>query len=71
MAGSTIVGKGVSMGGQSASAGHLTIGDYAQIAGKCGVISSIEGKKTYSGFPALIHRDWLKLQVKLKRFLKG
>jgi len=71
MAGSTKIGRGVSMGGQSGCAGHLEIGDFAQIAGKAGVISSIKGKKTYSGFPAMLHRDWLKLQVKLRRFLKG
>lgn len=70
LAGSTTLGKNVVMGGQSASAGHLTIGDFATIAGKSGVTKSLQGGKTYAGFPAIEHRIWLKLQAKIAGLLK-
>jgi UDP-3-O-[3-hydroxymyristoyl] glucosamine N-acyltransferase len=58
------------MGGQSASAGHLHIGDFATIAGKGGVTKSLEGKKTYAGFPAIEHKLWLRMQAKIAGLLK-
>lgn len=71
LSGSTKLGRGVIMGGQSATAGHLEIGDYATIAARGGVSKSVEGGKTYSGFPLLLHKDWLKLQVKIAKFFKS
>ncbi len=68
LSGSTKLGKGVIMGGQSATAGHLSIGDRAIIAARGGVSKSLKGGKTYSGFPILLHKDWLKLQAKITRF---
>ncbi|NWF66901.1 MAG: UDP-3-O-(3-hydroxymyristoyl)glucosamine N-acyltransferase [Campylobacterales bacterium] len=68
LSGSTKLGRNVIMGGQSATAGHLSIGDFATIAARGGVTKSIEGKKTYSGFPLMEHRKWLKLQAKLSKF---
>jgi len=59
------------MGGQSASAGHLKIGDFATIAGKGGVTKSLEGGKTYAGFPAIEHKMWLRLQAKIMGLVKG
>ncbi len=70
LAGSTTLGRNVVMGGQSATSGHLTIGDFATIAGKGGVTKSLEGGKTYAGFPAIEHRMWLKLQAKISGLLK-
>ncbi|MCH9740266.1 MAG: UDP-3-O-(3-hydroxymyristoyl)glucosamine N-acyltransferase [Epsilonproteobacteria bacterium] len=69
LAGSTTTGRNVVMGGQSASAGHLHIGDFATIAGKGGVTKSLEGGKTYAGFPAINHKVWLRIQAKLKQIL--
>jgi UDP-3-O-[3-hydroxymyristoyl] glucosamine N-acyltransferase len=71
LAGSTTMGRNVVMGGQSASAGHLHIGDFSTIAGKGGVTKTLEGKKTYSGFPAIEHQAWLRTQAKLSRLLKN
>jgi len=71
LAGSTTLGRNVVMGGQSATAGHLKVGDFATIAGKGGVTKSLEGGKTYAGFPAIDHRMWLRLQAKLSGLLKG
>ncbi len=70
ISGSSTLGRNVVMGGQSATAGHLTIGDGATIAARGGVTKSIEGGKVYSGFPLMLHSDWLKLQAKLSKFLK-
>ena len=63
LAGSTILGRNVVMGGQSAAAGHLKVGDFTTIAGKAGVTKSLEGGKTYAGFPAMDHIVWLKIQA--------
>jgi UDP-3-O-[3-hydroxymyristoyl] glucosamine N-acyltransferase len=70
LAGSTVLGRNVVMGGQSATAGHLKVGDFATIAGKCGVTKSLEGGKTYAGFPAIEHKLWLKMQAKISGLLK-
>ncbi|MGC9351982.1 MAG: UDP-3-O-(3-hydroxymyristoyl)glucosamine N-acyltransferase [Sulfurovum sp.] len=70
LAGSTTTGRNVVMGGQSASAGHLHIGDFSTIAGKSGVTKSLEGGKTYAGFPAIDHKLWLKMQAKISGLLK-
>jgi len=71
LAGSTILGRNVVMGGQSATAGHLKVGDFSTIAGKGGVTKSLEGGKTYAGFPAIDHKMWLRLQAKMSGLLKG
>jgi len=71
LAGSTTLGRNVVMGGQSATAGHLKVGDFATIAGKGGVTKSLEGGKTYAGFPAIEHKMWLRLQAKMSGLLKG
>ncbi|NPA28056.1 MAG: UDP-3-O-(3-hydroxymyristoyl)glucosamine N-acyltransferase [Epsilonproteobacteria bacterium] len=70
LSGSTILGKGVIMGGQSATAGHLKIGDRAIIAARGGVTKSLEGDKTYGGFPAVEIRLWRKMQAALMRLVK-
>jgi len=70
LAGSTTLGRNVVMGGQSATAGHLEIGAFATIAGKGGVTKSLEGGKTYAGFPAIDHKMWLKMQVKMLGLVK-
>lgn len=71
LAGSTVLGRNVVMGGQSASAGHLKIGDFATIAGMSGVTKSIEGGKVYGGFPAIEQKEWLRNQAKLNLLLKS
>lgn len=70
LAGSTTLGRNVVMGGQSATAGHLEVGDFTTIAGKGGVTKSLEGGKTYAGFPAIDHKTWLKMQAKIAGLLK-
>ncbi len=71
ISGSTTLGKNVMMGGQSAVAGHIKVGDRAVIAARGGVTKSIKGGETYSGYPLLKHKDWLKLQAKILNFFKN
>ena len=71
IAGSTTLGRNVVMGGQSATAGHLTIAPFTQFAARSGVTNDVkDGSKTYGGFPLMEQRSWLKLQAKLARLLK-
>ncbi len=70
ISGSTTLGRNVIMGGQSATAGHLKIGDFAVIAARGGVTKSLEGGKQYGGFPAVDIRLWKKMQVALSRLVK-
>jgi len=70
LSGSTELGRNVVMGGQSATAGHLKIGDFATIAARGGISKSIEGGKVYGGFPLMLQKDWLRLQSKILKLIK-
>ena len=70
VAGSTKTGRNLILGGQAALGGHIELGDFVTIAAKSGVTKSLKGGKTYAGFPAIEHRDWLRQQVKLASLLK-
>ena len=70
LAGSTTTGRNVIIGGQSGTAGHLHIGDFTTITGKSGVTKSLEGGKTYAGFPAIDRISWLKIQAKIAGLIK-
>jgi len=70
LSGSTTLGRNVVMGGQSATTGHLKVGDFSTLAGRCVATKNLEGGKTYGGFPAIEHRLWLRLQAKIAGLLK-
>jgi len=70
LSGSTKLGAGVIMGGQSATAGHLEIGDRAMLAARSGVTKSLEGGRVYGGFPAVDIKIWRKMQAALMRLVK-
>ena len=71
IAGSTKLGRNVVMGGQSATAGHLTIAPFTTLAARSGVTNNIqESGKTFGGFPLMDQRKWLKLQVKIAKLLQ-
>jgi len=59
IAGSTIVGNNVQIGGQTGISGHLFIGNNVKIGGKSGVVADIEDNKTVMGYPARNIRDFL------------
>ncbi len=70
VAGSTTTNRNVIVGGQTAVSGHLNIGAFSTIAGKSGVTKSLEGNNVYSGFPAIEHKQWLRLQARISGLLK-
>jgi len=70
MAGSTISGRNVILGGQSATAGHLEIGDFATFAARSGVTKSLPGSMVYGGAPAVEIRLWKKMQAAIMRLVK-
>lgn len=67
IAGSTTLGRGCVLGGQVAVDGHLTIGDGVRIAAKSGVTKDWPSGSVISGFPAMDHREDLRLQARLRR----
>lgn len=70
LAGSTTTGRNLVMGGQSGSTGHLHIGDFTTIAARGVATKNLEGKKIYSGFPAIEHKVWRKIQAKIAQLIK-
>ncbi|WP_345990245.1 UDP-3-O-(3-hydroxymyristoyl)glucosamine N-acyltransferase [Sulfurimonas sp. HSL1-2] len=71
LAGSSRLGRNVVMGGQSATAGHLSIAPFTTIAARGGVTKNVDKAGVYGGFPLMEHKLWLKLQGKLARLLKA
>ncbi len=71
LAGSTILGRNVVMGGQAAASGHLSIAPFTTLAARSGVTKSIIKGGIYSGFPLMEHKSWLKLQAKLAKMLQS
>lgn len=70
LSGSSELGRNVIMGGQSATSGHLKIGDFATIAARGAAVKDMEGGQVYGGAPAMPQRDWLKLQAKFALALR-
>lgn len=70
LAGTTIIGDYVQVGGQSAFKGHITIGSRAVIAGGSHVWGDLEDGAFVSGRPAQKHRDEVRLQAYIRRLPK-
>ena len=70
LAGSTTLGRNVVMGGQSGSGGHVSVGDFTQIAARGGISKDLAGGKNYAGHPIMELNEWFKLQAKIVRFFK-
>jgi len=60
LAGTTEIGNGCILGGQVGCSGHLKVGDGAMLTPQSGVPNDIPAGATYSGSPAIEHRQWLK-----------
>ena len=60
IAGSTIIGNKVQIGGQAGISGHLKIGNNVKIGGKSGVVKDIEDNQTVMGYPATNIKSFLK-----------
>ena len=70
LAGSTTLGRNVVMGGQSGSGGHVSVGDFTQIAARGGISKDLAGGKNYAGHPIMELSEWFKLQAKIVRFFR-
>lgn len=60
LAGSTEVGNRCILAGQVGAAGHLQIGDGAVLTAQSGVPNDVPAGATYSGYPAIENKQWLK-----------
>jgi UDP-3-O-[3-hydroxymyristoyl] glucosamine N-acyltransferase len=60
----------VTVAAQSGVAGHVTVGDEAVLGGRSGVISNLEGRETYFGYPAKTMKEWSRQQVFAKKVPK-
>jgi UDP-3-O-[3-hydroxymyristoyl] glucosamine N-acyltransferase len=67
LAGTSKIGNWVIMGAYAGLNGHTKIADGCQIAAKCGVISDIEEKGVYMGFPHMPAGEWRRQQVYLRK----
>ena len=50
---------------------NVVIEPFTTIAARGGVTKSLKSNKTYAGFPAIEHKNWLKLQAKLSKLSKN
>ncbi len=60
LAGSTDVGNRVILAGQVGVAGHCSIGDGVIVTAQSGVPNDLPAGKTFSGYPAMDNRQWLR-----------
>ena len=67
IAGSTELGDFVVMGGKAGTAGHLKIGDGAQLAGTCHVMADVPAGARMGGTPGRPFRQWLREEAALRR----
>jgi UDP-3-O-[3-hydroxymyristoyl] glucosamine N-acyltransferase len=67
IAGSSTVGNGVVLGGKVGVNDHVTIGDGVMAAGGTGITKNVNPRSIISGTPHMTHRDWLRLQVYLRK----
>lgn len=73
ISGSTHLGRGVIMAGQSGAVGHITIGDCARVGAKSAVTKDVPPGGFVTGHPAQEHRLWLReraLAGRLDDFLR-
>lgn len=70
ISGSVEIGDDVMIGGQTGIVGHIRIGTRARIGAKSGVHRDVKDGEDVSGIPVLPHKDWLRLNILLRRLLK-
>ena len=67
IAGSTVVGKHCTFGGQSGSVGHIKVGDNVTVAARGTTTADTEGNQVVAGFPMMPHKEWLKASTVFAR----
>ncbi len=70
LAGSTVIGDYVKVGGQVGFKGHIAVGSHVTIAGQTGVWGDVPDGITLSGMPGREHREHLKTEVMLRNLPK-
>jgi UDP-3-O-[3-hydroxymyristoyl] glucosamine N-acyltransferase len=70
MAGTTVIGDYVQVGGAAMFKGHISVGDRSTIAGAAHVWGDLEPGSFSSGRPAQNHRDEVRLQAYIRRLPK-
>ncbi|MHA2621274.1 MAG: UDP-3-O-(3-hydroxymyristoyl)glucosamine N-acyltransferase [bacterium JZ-2024 1] len=61
ISGSVAIGERVTIGGQAAFNDHVSVGGESTIAGRAAVFSSLPPRSFVSGYPALPHREALRI----------
>lgn len=67
VAGSTIIGDQVTLGGKAGVADHLTLANGVRIGASSSAISSIYESGDYQGMPAIPSREWRRSQVVISK----
>jgi UDP-3-O-[3-hydroxymyristoyl] glucosamine N-acyltransferase len=67
IAGSSVIGAGSMLGGQSAVRDHVTLGDRVMVAACAGVADDYPSKSVLSGIPAMPHRQSLREHKAIRR----
>jgi UDP-3-O-[3-hydroxymyristoyl] glucosamine N-acyltransferase len=67
LAGSTVIGRHVYMGGKAASAGHLSIGDLSLVGAMAAAGGDLAPGSQVLGVPAVERRLWAKVVAAQKR----
>ncbi|PLX99384.1 MAG: UDP-3-O-(3-hydroxymyristoyl)glucosamine N-acyltransferase [Desulfuromonas sp.] len=67
IAGSTVIGKHCTFGGQSGAIGHVKVGDNVTVVARGSVSTDVEGGQYIAGFPTMEHKDWLKASTSFAR----
>lgn len=67
LAGSTMVGKRVTTGGNVGFSGHLSVADDVILGAKAGVTRTLTEAGTYMGFPILPAQLWRRSQIHFKK----
>jgi UDP-3-O-[3-hydroxymyristoyl] glucosamine N-acyltransferase len=67
IAGSTELEDFVTLGGQAGVAGHIRIGAHATVGGQSGVTKSVAGHAVVTGYPAVPHPVFKRLQAFIQR----
>ncbi|MEN8163725.1 MAG: UDP-3-O-(3-hydroxymyristoyl)glucosamine N-acyltransferase [Acidobacteriota bacterium] len=70
ISGSTKLGRYVVMGGQAGAAGHLSLGDGAQVTAKAAVMKDVPPGSVVSGVPARPRGEWTRSQAAVARLGK-
>lgn len=67
VSGSVEIGDRVTLAGQVGIVGHLKIGNDTIVAARSVVMNNIEGKTMVSGFPAIEHKDQMRIMAAMKK----